>query len=154
VRLNCRAEARRPALLQSSQLCFPEATKCFCPEYIAPKCPVKFYGQYWLALQRNFGRAERFGIGRKIDWAFLEVLELSFTASYLPPDPKIILLGKTITRLDILKFFVQVVWENKLIPEEKFVELSKKLEEIGRMLGGWKKGLLSKIPAKPAGEKQ
>ncbi len=100
--------------------------------------------QYWLALHRNFPKPERFGLGQKIDQLFFEVLELSFTASYLPPEQKIILLGKTISRLDILKFFVQITWENKLISTNKYVELSTKLEEIGRMLGGWKKGLLQK----------
>jgi hypothetical protein len=46
--------------------------------------------------------------------------------------------------MDILKLFLQIAWENKLIPSEKYIELSTKLQEIGRMLGGWKKGLLSK----------
>lgn len=100
--------------------------------------------QYWLALHRNFPKTERFGIGNKIEQSFLAVLELTFTAAYLPPDQKIILLTKTITRLDVLKFFVQLAWESKLIPTAKYAELSQKLEEIGRMLGGWKKGLLQK----------
>lgn len=102
----------------------------------------------WLILHRNFPKTERFGLGQRIDNLFLEVLELSFAASYLPPESKIILLGKTISRLDVLKFFLQLAWENKLIPNEKYLELSKQLEEIGRMLGGWKKGLLNKTPAK------
>ena len=54
------------------------------------------------------------------------------------------MLTKTISRLDILKFFLQTAWENKLIHSEKYIDLSKKLEEIGRMLGGWKKGLQKK----------
>lgn len=104
---------------------------------------------FWLILHRNFPKTERYGLGRRIDNLFLEILELSFSASYLPPDPKIILLGKTISRLDILKFFVQLAWENKLVPDEKYIDLSTRLEEIGRMLGGWKKGLLEKkTPAK------
>jgi hypothetical protein len=75
-------------------------------------------------------------------------LELSFTASYQPPELKIITLGKTISRLDVMKFFLQIAWENKLIPNEKYIELSKNLDGIGRMFGGWKKGLESKTPAK------
>jgi hypothetical protein len=75
-------------------------------------------------------------------------LELSFTASYLPAEQKIQMLGKTISRLDILKFFLQAAWENKLIHSERYIEISKRLEEIGRMLGGWKKGLQNKTPAK------
>lgn len=79
---------------------------------------------------------------------FLEMIELSFISSYLPVDQKIIMLSKAITRLDVLKLFLQIAWENKLIPAEKYLELSSKLQEIGRMLGGWKKGLLSKTPAR------
>ena len=100
--------------------------------------------KFWLVLHRNFPKTERYGLGRRIDNLFLEILELTFTASYLPIDPKIILLGKIISRLDILKFFPQLAWENKLIPDEKYIELSKKLQEIGRDIGAWKKGLVEK----------
>ena len=78
----------------------------------------------------------------------MDILEFSFVASYLLPEQKIPLLGKTVARLDILKFFTQIAWENKLIPTEKYAILSQQLDEIGRMLGGWKKGLQSKTPAK------
>ncbi|MFH0956106.1 MAG: diversity-generating retroelement protein Avd [Candidatus Falkowbacteria bacterium] len=100
--------------------------------------------QYWLVLHRNFPRTERFSIGQKISQTLIEVLELSFTASYLSLEQKLVLLTKASSRLDVLKFFVQLAWESKLIPTEKYIELSKKLEEIGRMLGGWRKGLLQK----------
>jgi len=107
----------------------------------------------WLASHRNFPKTERYGLGRRIDQLFLEILELSFTATYLPPDPKIILLGKIISRLDVLKFFSQLAWENKLIPNEQYIGFSQNLEGIGRMLGGWRKGLLEKkTPAEQAGE--
>lgn len=104
--------------------------------------------QFWLALHKNLPKTERFGLGQKIEQTFLDILELTFTAAYLPPEQKIILLGKTISRMDILKFFFQLAWENKLIPKDKYITLSQKLDEIGRMLGGWRKGLLSKTPAK------
>ncbi len=89
-------------------------------------------------------KLERFGIGKKIDQLFLQVLELSFSSSYLPPEQKIIALSRTISRLDVLKFMIQLAWESKLIPNEKYIELSKMLCEIGRMFGGWRKGLQNK----------
>ena len=89
-------------------------------------------------------KLERFGIGKKIDQLFLQVLELSFSSSYLPPEQKIISLSRTISRLDVLKFMIQLAWESKLIPNEKYIELSKMLDEIGRMFGGWRKGLQNK----------
>ena len=100
----------------------------------------------WLILYRNFPKVERFGIGNKIEQTFLDVLEFTFCLSYLSPDHKIPILNKSITKLDIVKFFTQLAWESKLIPTEKYTELSEKLEEIGRMLGGWKKGLEKKTP--------
>ena len=104
--------------------------------------------QFWITLHRNLPKTERFGLGKKIELAFLDILELTFTAAYLPPEQKIIMLRKTISRLDILKYFFQLAWENKLIPGDHYITLSQKLDEIGRMLGGWRKGLLSKTPAK------
>ena len=95
----------------------------------------------WLALHKDFPKVERFGVGQKIEQSFLGVLEYTFTAAYLPSKQKIILLGKTISKMDVLKFFPQLAWESKLIPTEKYANLSMRLEEIGRMLGGWRKGL-------------
>lgn len=100
--------------------------------------------QYWQTLYRNFPKTERFNLGQKISQTFIEILELNFTASYLPPDQKVLLLIKTSSRLDVLKFFIQLAWESKFIPTEKYIELSKKLEEIGRMLGGWRNSLIKK----------
>lgn len=92
-------------------------------------------------MHRNFPRTERFGLGQKIESLFLDMMELSFACVYLAPTEKIILLGKTISKLDTLKFFCQLAWEARLIPTEKYTVLCEKLEEIGRMLGGWRKGL-------------
>lgn len=103
---------------------------------------------FWQALHRDFPKVERYGVGKKIEETFIEILELSFASSYLPPEQKIVLLGKTISRLDILKFFLQLAWESKLVPGEKYASLSARLDEIGRMLGGWRKGLQKKTPAK------
>jgi hypothetical protein len=86
------------------------------------------------------------GVGQKTDQAFLTVLEYTFIAAYLPPDQKVTVLSRTVSKLDVLKFFLQLAWENKLVPTEQYADLSAKLEEIGRMLGGWKKGLEAKLP--------
>ncbi len=67
---------------------------------------------------------------------------------YLASDQKILMLSKTIAKLDKLKFFMQIAWENKLIPEEKYAQISLDLEEIGRQLGGWRKGLQTSDPTK------
>lgn len=87
-------------------------------------------------------------MGHKIEQTFLMAIELAFCLSYLPLEKKIPFLNKTITRIDILKFFTQLAWENKLIPTDKFSELVLRLEEIGRQLGGWKKGIENRLENK------
>ena len=57
------------------------------------------------------------------------------------------MLNKAITKLDIVKFFAQLAWESKLISTDKYSGLISRLEEIGRQLGGWKKGLQKKTSA-------
>lgn len=110
---------------------------------------------FWCSLHRDFPKVERLGIGNKIEQAFLDCLELTFCLSYLSPEYKIPLLNKAITKLDIIKFFTQLAWENKLIPTDKYSLLLSQLGEIGRQLGGWKKGLQAKLPQRnTVGEKQ
>ncbi len=83
-----------------------------------------------------------------MDGYFLELLECVFTSLYLAPEQKIVRLTTAVSKLDGVKFFLQIAWENKCVPNEKFIALSEMLDEIGRMIGGWKKGLETKTPAK------
>jgi len=102
--------------------------------------------RFWLTIYRDFPKVERYGIGNKIEQTFLDVLEYMLCLSYLPPEHKIPMLNKTITKLDIIKFFAQLAWEIKIISTDTYSDLIRKLEEIGRQLGGWKKSLQAKTP--------
>jgi hypothetical protein len=103
----------------------------------------------WLTLYRGFPKVERFGLGQKIEGSFLSALELVFLSSYLPPREKLPLLAKAITRIDVVKFFLQIAWESKLLTTPQYSNLLASIEEIGKMLYGWKKGLENKTPAQP-----
>lgn len=120
------------------------------PPREAPAVLLKMKNAYclWLKIYRNLPRVERFGLGQKIDVLFLETLELTSNAIYLAPENKIILLTKAVGKIDSVKFFIQLAWENKLIATGKYSELLLALEEIGRMLGGWKRGLRIKTPTR------
>jgi len=95
----------------------------------------------WSKIRKDLNRLERIGVGDKIENNFLSLLEIIFLSSYSPIERKIDLLNRAITKVDILKFFTQLIWENKHISTQEQVELLEKLMEIGRQLGGWKKGL-------------
>lgn len=95
----------------------------------------------WDEFRNNFNKKYRYTLGGKIDRYFLETLELLFTASYLSKDQKLPYLQKSAIKLDLLKFFLQLSWELKTLDNKKYIILSEQLNEIGKMLGGWIKGL-------------
>ena len=55
-------------------------------------------------------------------------------------------LEKASVALDRLRFFLQIAWEHKRMSTEKYSMLSENLGEVGRQLGGWRKGLQTKTP--------
>ena len=92
-------------------------------------------------------RDERFGIGTKIDTLQLEILDMLRTASFVAMHRKPELLAHAIGKTDSLRFFIQIAWDAKLISNKHFEELGSQVEAMGRMVGGWRKGLLAKNSA-------
>lgn len=91
-------------------------------------------------------RTERFGIGDRVDGLWLDLLDALRKASYANASDKVSVLDEAIRRIDAVRFFLQIAWESKLMAESHFIALGKDIEEIGRMTGGWKKGLLARNP--------
>ena len=76
-------------------------------------------------------------IGNKIDFLFLDVIESIIKAGYSDKLEKEIFLKRASVKMDLLKFFLQVAWEIKSLDNKKYINISEKLNEIGKMLGGW-----------------
>lgn len=116
---------------------------------LQPSVLVKAKDAYseWFKLFNDFPKVYRFSLGTKIENYFLELLESIFTSLYLPQDQKIRRLAIAISKLDGVKFFLQLAWENKCMSNDQYALLSEYLQEVGKMLGGWKKGLEAKTPA-------
>ena len=80
------------------------------------------------------------------------MLEILFRAQYARMETKLQYLVAAISKLDLLKFFLQIGWENQLIDTKQYTKLSEDMSEVGRMLGGWKKGLETKLSPKEVRE--
>lgn len=100
----------------------------------------------WLVVHRKMARSERFGIGDRIDALWLDLLDSLRKAAYAPTGQKIVSLDEVLHTVDAVRFFIQIAWESKLMAQGHFIALGKDTEEIGRMVGGWKRGLLAKNP--------
>jgi hypothetical protein len=80
-------------------------------------------------------------MGQRIENKFLDLLELSYITYFTEKDKKLEKITECILLLDTLKFLVSIAWEGKLISNKQCEDVALKLEEIGKMFGGWKKNL-------------
>lgn len=64
-------------------------------------------------------------------------MEMTTAASFTPKSEKIPYVRTAIRKLDTTKILLMVLWETKSLENKKYLILSEKLEEIGKMLGGW-----------------
>ena len=101
----------------------------------------------WQEFLPNFPITSRYTLCLKIDALFSEVLELIFITSYSMGKEKIESIQKASAKFDLLKFFLKVSWEIKILDNKKYIHISKLLDSIGKMLGGWKKQIQEKTPA-------
>lgn len=101
--------------------------------------------QIWHKNLVNLNRLDRYTIGARIDDIFLSFLELIFRAGFAYDKfEKLSLVSQAIGKNDLLRFFLQIGWEQKVISHATYGSLILLLDEAGRMLGGWKKSLQEK----------
>jgi hypothetical protein len=100
----------------------------------------------WHEFLPHTTRDVRYTLGAKIDDSLLETIELIFTASYLGKQQKLPYLQRATSKLDLAKFFLHIMWDMKALDNKRYLALSEQLNDIGKMLGGWRKGLEAKTP--------
>ena len=89
----------------------------------------------------NFPKTKRYGLGQKLDQIAIKLIELIIRASYLQREQKPPILEKSIVSVDVLKILIRLAKDNKALDNKKYLQLESNLQEIGRMLGGWKRSI-------------
>ena len=89
----------------------------------------------------HINKGARYTIGTRIENKLLDLLEISYTTYFTGKEQKAEKIGECIFLTDIIKFLISTAWEGKLISHKQFEEIALKLDEIGRMFGGWRNGL-------------
>ena len=102
----------------------------------------------WHEFLPHVPKDARYTIGEKIDALLITATELTLTASYLGKNQKLPYVQRAAIKIDMVKFFLQILWEVKAIDTKKYIALSEKYNEIGRMLGGWARQLNKQNPAR------
>lgn len=67
----------------------------------------------------------------------MEVIESIAAAIFLTALEKHKYVKLAIRKVDTIKILLMILWENNSLENKKYSALSLKIEEIGKMLGGW-----------------
>jgi len=91
----------------------------------------------WYEYYKIIPKTHRYTIAQKIDSLFVEIIEGISIASFLDKSEKLPWIQFSIRKLDTLKVLLLILWETKSLDNKKYLALSIKLDEAGKMLGGW-----------------
>jgi len=107
----------------------------------------------WMhGLLNNFPKSEKYTLAQRIENTELSVLEGIIQSNN--DFDKRAAIERTIVELDKLRIFFRLAKDLQFIPFAQYEEGAKRLDEIGRLLGGWrKKSLPMRQNAAPAAQK-
>lgn len=80
-------------------------------------------------------------MGAKCEMYIIATLELLLEASCSHKNEKLNLIKKANIKFDALKLFIRLLKDLDIIDSKKYFELQKRIQEIGKMLGGWQRSL-------------
>lgn len=89
-------------------------------------------------------KADRFTIYERSENLIVDIIELFLEAGYTKSGNKSTILEKASVKLNTLRFFIRLMKETKTLDLKKYTILQEKIDEIGRMLGGWIRSNISR----------
>lgn len=98
------------------------------------------YKEFYSCL-KNFSKYEKYSLGQKCDIALLDLMELLLLASEQYKEEKAETLQKASVKLNLLRVYLRMCNEVKVLDKKKYLLLQIYIDEIGRMLGGWMKSV-------------
>jgi hypothetical protein len=107
------------------------------PKLLTITQKIKITYQLWYEYYRILPKCHRNTIGQKIDSLFTDTIEAISIATFLSKDEKSPYIRLAIRKINTLTVFLLILWENKSLDNKKYITLSEKINEIGKILGGW-----------------
>jgi hypothetical protein len=107
----------------------------------------------WHGYHSTLPKVHRYSLGGKIDELYIESMEATSAAAFLPRDEKMPYVRLATRKIDTLKLLLMVLWETKSLDTKMYAALSDRMDEVGKMLGGWKGQLAKNSTPRERGEK-
>lgn len=95
----------------------------------------------WVSVMPHIPKGARYTIGVRIENKFLDLLEHTYIAYFTQKEKKFERISECILILDTLKFLTSIAWEGKFISNKQCEDVVLKLDEAGKMFGGWIKNI-------------
>ena len=96
----------------------------------------------WHEYHSTLPKIHRYSLGARIDGLFIDAMEAVSAAAFLSREEKMPYVRLAARKIDTLKLLLMVLWETKSLDTKKYAALSERMDEIGRMLGGWQGQIL------------
>ena len=99
----------------------------------------------WNSTVKTLTKDHRYSTGLKITNLFTDIIEQTSLAQFNSTDTlRVVYIDRAVAKNDTLKFMVFVLYELRAIDDKKFINLSLPIEEVGKMLYGWKRSIETK----------
>lgn len=82
-------------------------------------------------------RQDRYTLWQRCEDAALDVIESILLASQLSKQEKLPVLENASRKLNLLRVFLRLAQDIRVLDNKKYVHLQGLVDEVGRMLGGW-----------------
>ena len=114
---------------------------------------LKTVYKLWHEYHEKLPKTQKYSLGNRIDKLFIESIEVTVTAAFLPKEEKVPWVRLAIRKADTIKILLTILWETKSLDDKKYIALSEILNEVGKMLGGWNGQLHKQNSPQNRGEK-
>ncbi len=95
----------------------------------------------WFNYYTELPKPHRYTLGLRLDNLFVETIENIAIAKFTPTTAKLPFIITAISKLDLVNLLLTILWETKSLEPQHYLELAKKLDDIGKMLTSWKNSL-------------
>lgn len=111
----------------------------------ATETPVfqKTYDLYKILheMVKKYPKGDRYSLGEKTQQKVLDLLESITKAGHAKKEWKVSFLDQGITTSDLVKVLIRLGYDTHCLSQKQYILLQERLQEIGRMLGGWKRSV-------------
>ena len=95
-----------------------------------------FFREFYV-FELDFPKKDHYTIGQRCELYIIDILEGVIAAAQTEKTRKLEILERVSNRLDLLKVFIRLAADLKVLSDKRYIVCQNYLQEIGKMLGGW-----------------